>query len=112
MLQKNENGIRVIAPEDTGSSKTAQCVVLDTFTKITGDKKTTYGLLFNVDSHEFLMAIAEPAQPQVVGEDGVSTTKWGIIMVETNIKSAVDRFYAARLGIIEPVTNGVVTVII
>lgn len=107
-----QNGVKVIAPpEDTGSTQKAECVVLDTFTTIRGNKRTTYGLLFKVETSEFLTAIAEHI-PEVIKEDEIPETKWAICTVEHDLKCATDKFYAARMGTVTIKQTGVVTVIV
>lgn len=111
-LKKDDHGVRVIAPKETGSEQTAQSVVLDTFTVIEGRKKTTYGLLFRVDTNEFLTAIAQSTPPKVLGEGEVPSTTWAVAMVDTNMWTAVNRFWNARMGMAKINADGMVTVTI
>lgn len=111
-MEMNEHGVQVVAPPaDSNSKQTAECVVLDTFTKIYGNKRNTYGLLFKVETHEFMMAMAENV-PQVLSDGEIPVTKWAILIVEQDHKTASDRFYAAKLGLIDMKQTGVVTVIV
>lgn len=111
-MEVNEHGVQVVAPPaDSNSKQTAECVVLDTFTKIYGNKRNTYGLLFKVETHEFMVAMAENV-PQVIGDGEIPVTKWAILIVEHDHKTASDRFYTAKLGLLDLKQTGVVTVIV
>lgn len=103
-----KEGVATLMPQADGEqiNTQPQSIVLETFTRVVGNKQITYGLLYRTDTKEIITAIAEGQHEK----DGQMMTNWQIIMSDRELKVACDRFYAAKVGIVKLQATGIVTV--